>query len=81
MNFMKLAQFAKYSIGQDGTGCGIVYAHTRADTETLAQELCKRGVVTKVYHAGLEVEGSYLLNLSIQTYSRNLREVRCRKSL
>lgn len=78
---MKLAQFAKYSIGPDGTGCGIVYAHTRADTETLAHELCKRGVVTKVYHAGLEVEGSYVLNFSIQTYSRNLREVRCRKSL
>ncbi len=56
---MKLAQFAKYSIGQDGTGCGIVYSHTRADTEILAHELSKRGVVTKVYHAGLEVVGSF----------------------
>jgi superfamily II DNA helicase RecQ len=56
---MELAQFAKDSIGQDGTGCGIVYSHTRADTETLAHELCKRGVHTKAYHAGLEVVGSY----------------------
>ena len=52
---MELAQFAKHCIGEDGTGCGIVYCQTRADTETMEKQLLKIGLDTKAYHAGLEV--------------------------
>ena len=52
---MELAQFAKDCIGQDGTGCGIVYCDTKAKTEAVALELSKIGLITKAYHAGLEV--------------------------
>lgn len=38
----------------DWKGSGIIYAATRQDTETIANELAERGVIARAYHAGLK---------------------------
>jgi ATP-dependent DNA helicase Q5 len=56
-----LAGFAKSCLGDDeelgapSGSSGIVFCRTKVETDSLCIELNKRGVITRAYHAGLEV--------------------------
>ena len=60
-NIDDLAGFAKSCLGDDeelgapSGSSGIVFCRTKVETESLCIELNKRGIITRAYHAGLEV--------------------------
>ena len=49
----QIAEILKGRQGGD-SGAAIVYCLKRADTETIASELTRRGIVARAYHAGLD---------------------------
>ena len=54
-----LSSFIQNTLGTDGVrsdDCGIVYSRSRESTESIARQLCVRGIESKAYHAGLKVE-------------------------